>query len=524
MSPTPTPPARGSSMQHVIFCLTLLLSLITFAAGAPCQSYTNASPAPQRWSAVFGSAATLNGPLFITAPVVYDLTSQHVVGGVFVNATGALYVTDLGAGQSASLTTDFISVQGLLQVGASNCPLQSVFSFQMNGGAPMPYVAHATATPLLKAIVVWMGGSIEMHGAKGLTPSSGGSGTSWTRLEGSLSTGATVATLADNVHTGSINDWQVGDRIIVGTTDYDPYQTEQVVITSFPAANRVSFSPPLLYNHFGAWTLGSDQRASIGLLSRNIILTTTVERWSGTSDAATAPGTLGTHIMLMSGFVACHVEGLDIQYGGQGDFQARYPFHWHLVGAAPAGTYFRASTVENSLFRGVTIHGTQYVTVEDVVAYNITGHCWFLEDGAEWGNVINHNLAALVRLKSTGFYLGSDKEPFGLSTYWLTNPNNTFTNNVAAGSEGTGVWWELRALVEGPSSQLGLYTGYQPYRAPQGPMLNNIWHSMYHGGNMEGDPFDGTDNVPAPNPTPQGPTHSQPTHHPRILTPPQLSP
>ena len=493
-----------TSTLHVGATLTLAfacLSLLSVVAGAAsCQSYTGLSPAPQLWSTVFGTAATVTGPLYVTSPVVYDVSAQHVVGGIFVNASAAFYVQDRGAGQSASLTTDFISVQGLLQVGSSGCPLQSVFTFNMNGGAQMPYIAHATATPMLKAIVVWMGGSIELHGAKGLTAPAG-SGVSWTRLAGNLAAGATVATLADHVHTGSINDWQVGDRVIVGTTDYDPYQTEEVVVTGFPAANQVSFSPALLYAHFGSWTYGSDQRASVGLLTRNIILTTTVERWTGTSDPATAPGTLGTHIMVMAGFVACHVEGLNIQYGGQGDFQARYPFHWHLAGAVPAGTYLRASSIEDSLFRGVTIHGTQYAVVEDVVAYNITGHCWFLEDGAEWGNLINHNLAALVRLKTTGFYLGSDMQPFGLSTYWLTNPNNTFTNNVAAGSEGTGVWFEMRSAVEGPSYLTGLYNGYQPYAAPQGPMTNNIWHSCIHGANMEGGGFDPQDNVPPPNPT-----------------------
>ena len=152
-----------------------------------------------------------------------------------------------------------------------------------------------------------------------------------------------------------------------------------MVITGFPGGSKVSFSPPLLYSHFGAWTYGSDQRASIGLLSRTILITTNVERWSGSSDPAGSPGTLGTHVMLMNGFAACHVEGISILNGGQGDFQARYPFHWHLAAAVPVGTYLRASSIEDSLFRGVTIHGTQYAVVEDVVAYNISGHCWFLE-------------------------------------------------------------------------------------------------------------------------------------------------
>ena len=222
MSLTSTPPratGRGRMLNAVLALLSLASLLSSAAGAASCQSYTAVSAAPQLWSAVFGTAATVSGPVYVLSPIVYDVTAQHVVGGIFINTTGAIYVQDHGSAQSASLTTDFISVQGLLQVGSASCTLQSVFSFQMIGDAPMPYIAHSTATPMLKAIVVWMGGSIELHGAKGLVAAPA-SGASWTRLEGNLAIGATVATFADNVHTGSINDWQVGDRIIIGTTDY----------------------------------------------------------------------------------------------------------------------------------------------------------------------------------------------------------------------------------------------------------------------------------------------------------------
>ena len=199
--------------------LLLLFLSLGVAAGQSCQSYDGLSPVPQRWSSVFGSAASLTGPLFLTSPLIYDVPSQQVTGGVFINATGALYIQDGAASQAASLTTDFISVQGLLQAGSASCPLQSHFTFTMQGGAPMPYLMHATDTPMLKAVVVWAGGALELHGAKGLTAPNG-EGVSWTRLEGTLAAGATSMTLADVVHSGGINDWQVGDRLFIGTTDY----------------------------------------------------------------------------------------------------------------------------------------------------------------------------------------------------------------------------------------------------------------------------------------------------------------
>ena len=58
----------------------------------------------------------------------------------------------------------------------------------------------------------------------------------------------------------------------------------------------------------------------------------------------------------------------------------------------------------------------------------------------------------------------------------------------------------MRGAVEGPSSLTGLYTGYQPYTAPQAPMTGNAWHSMIHGINIEGGGFDPNDRVPPPNP------------------------
>ena len=39
------------------------------------------------------------------------------------------------------------------------------------------------------------------------------------------------------------------------------------------------------------------------------------------------------------------------------------------------------------------------------------------------------------------------------ATFWLTNPNNTWTHNVAAGSVRSGYWFEVMASVRGPSKK-----------------------------------------------------------------------
>ena len=78
-----------------------------------------------------------------------------------------------------------------------------------------------------------------------------------------------------------------------------------------------------------------------------------------------------------------------------------------------------------------------------VVCYDNIGHAYFLEDGAETGNVFEGNLGLATRRPATGEQvLPSDVAP---ATFWITNPDNTYRRNVAAGSSGFGFWFALPA-------------------------------------------------------------------------------
>ena len=61
-----------------------------------------------------------------------------------------------------------------------------------------------------------------------------------------------------------------------------------------------------------------------------------------------------------------------------------------------------------TITRCVTIHATDNVVIQSNVAYNITGHCFYLEDGVEQNNTFNGNLAVYVKPKLLGDRLGSD--------------------------------------------------------------------------------------------------------------------
>eukprot|EP00039_Didymoeca_costata_P010556 m.142342 g.142342 ORF g.142342 m.142342 type:complete len:1233 (-) comp14877_c0_seq4:243-3941(-) len=60
----------------------------------------------------------------------------------------------------------------------------------------------------------------------------------------------------------------------------------------------------------------------------------------------------------------------------------------------PRGKHFMTDcSVQNSFYRCVSLHGTNNIEVTRNVAFNIWGHCYYLEDGVEERNTITYNLA-----------------------------------------------------------------------------------------------------------------------------------
>ena len=94
------------------------------------------------------------------------------------------------------------------------------------------------------------------------------------------------------------------------------------------------------------------------------------------------------------------VEGVEFNRMGQNMTLARYPIHWHLVGDA-RGQYIKNASLHDTYNRCVTVHGTNFLRVENNVTYNTVGHCFFLEDGIEHGNEFIKNLAIQTKCHTT---------------------------------------------------------------------------------------------------------------------------
>ncbi|QLG45720.1 G8 domain-containing protein [Costertonia aggregata] len=353
--------------------------------------------------------------------VVLD-TSTPNLGSLTIN--GNLIFKDI----DLSLSARWIMVHGLLQIGTEEIPFQSNATITLTG--PKEDINTMGG----RFLATMMRGSLEIHGASA-------SKLSWGQLEGSLSPGATSLTL-DQEPTG----WKIGDKIAIAPSGYDPFEAEEVTISGI-RDKTIYFSPALQYMHFGELQEYEgkilDERAEVVMLSRNILI-------QGDSDSK--ENRFGGHIMVMVNSGPVHVEGVEFTKMGQPGIEARYNFHWHLAGDRN-GDYIKNSSIHHGLQRGVVVHQTNNVLVENVVAYDIQNHVFIpAEDGNEINNTFKDNVALLVRKPDKGFFAfprdgagGSTQGEQRVAGFWMRNPHNNLIGNHVGGSErGTGFFFDAR--------------------------------------------------------------------------------
>jgi len=345
-----------------------------------------------------------------------------------------------------SLTVGWIIVNGQMRIGTEAHPYRHRALITLTG-SPGDGDVDGMGNKVLGVT-----GILDLHGE----PRPG-----WTRLSAPAEQGATQVVLQ------AATGWRAGDRIVLASAGYDQNQTEEAIVAS-AGGRTVSLTQPLRYPHDGDVAtisgVGVDERTEVALLSRNI----TVQ-----GDTGTAPG-YGGHLIVLAGARA-RVEGVELFQMGQRGRLARYPMHWHVAGDV-TGQYFRRNSVWHTFNRCVTVHGSDNAVVSDNVCYDHTGHGYFLEDGAESGNTIVRNLGLFSRVpQGSDLFLPSDSRP---SEFWITNPDNTISDNVAAGSRGFGFWCAF------PAAPTGLSTGQPdlPRTTPLRQFSGNSAHSNGSGG------------------------------------------
>lgn len=273
--------------------------------------------------------------------------------------------------------------------------------------------------------IVCCGGRMDLHGAPLLR--------TWIKLGADAKKNEASLTLADTVP-----GWKAGDRIIITATeqhgnDATKSLTEERVIQAIDG-RAVTLDKPLEYAHLGS----GDYRGEVANLSRNVIV-----------ESADPAGVRG-HTMYHRNS-AGSLSYTEFRHLGKKDTLGRYSLHFHLIGDTMRGASVIGNSIWDSGNRWLTIHGTNHLIVRDNVGYKSVGHGFFLEDGTEVQNVLDHNLAVGAR---QGKRLPKQVLPFDANEgagFWWANSLNTFTRNVAADCDLYGYRYEAT-----PSSALEL--------------------------------------------------------------------
>ncbi|XP_046367425.2 cell surface hyaluronidase-like [Haliotis rufescens] len=285
-----------------------------------------------------------------------------------------------------------------------------------------------------------------------------------------------------------VTSWRPGDHIFITSTDYLWGQLETAIVRNCTTChrNQVQIDLEAAYMHWGDMIDGVDERAEIGLLTRNILIQGRMENTCPPSNGNCdkfSYDTFGGHLEFVRGYKNVHIEGVELTRMGQQTEKGFYPIHFHMchdidkIGGYSDPAWIRQNSIHHSFSRCVTVHGSHGATVQDNVAYDHLGHCYFLEDGGEKRTVFDGNLGAATK---HGSILPSDIE--NPATFWMTSPLVYLRNNVAAGGDGIGIWYVFPEEPQGPSYGLGFLQRDEARHTALLEFNNNVGHSNTHYG------------------------------------------
>ncbi|WP_424962811.1 G8 domain-containing protein [Ekhidna sp.] len=445
---------RTTTTRHI--ALLILLLLVPALSSAQVIAKNNPSNPvwsdPDSWigSTIPGSGDEVEIPTGVTIYIDQDAEVESIL------IHGELIATN---DQDLYLTANYILVQGdgaKFIWGTEADPYTAKGVITLRGNDPALDI-HTIGSKFIGAIEE---GSIIMHGEERLA---------WTQLSATADAGSTDIQVVD------ATDWRIGDEIIIASTDYSALQAEIRTITEVTGAGRtIHLDVPLDTLHYGEMqyfhggTLELDERAEVGLLTHNILIRGEEADESG----------FGGHIIVKDMGSSAYISGVELYHMGQKGLLGRYPFHWHHAHDV-TGQYFKNSSVHHSFNRVMTVHHTSNALIQDIVAYDHIGHGFFMEAGSERGNIFDHNLGVLTRkpewderVQRHDRLEDDDHSRHFPATFWITNPDNTFINNAAAGSEGSGFWMlALEYVIGDPTNTL------VPGDLPIREFRNNRGHS-----------------------------------------------
>ncbi len=363
--------------------------------------------------------------------VVFEKDSADMTfGRITIDTGGTLAITDKIAFEGGvHATTTGIDVKGgSLLVGSKDCPIgtlkpEDTVILRFAGNKPTDCGAFDLSTPscagYIKGIQVepatpgGTGGTLAMYGLRGVESHSG---VSWTYLSQpagnaikfSKANGVLAPPPRDKnvIYTAARVDqgpaaWRSNDWIAVATTSFSPWETEFVQINKVepdkdnPGAtgSKITLQQGLQFYHFGGpdpgdpstdanynadakTNYGVDERAEVGLITRNIILTSD-------SDEPGKTRHWGGELKFLKGFSAVELQGVELQKFGKEQLGS-YPIHFHMDGDLSKTTVLiDSNSIDHSYNKCITIHSSSNLSITNNVCARITGHIFYEEVGDE---------------------------------------------------------------------------------------------------------------------------------------------
>jgi hypothetical protein len=487
--------ARSFQPQALALIIVVIAMVLDPAAGRAAVScghsgYTKLSTVSGCLGA--GSSCTISSKVYVDQS--FTRVGGQPLGSLTIAAGG-----ELAFPSDASTRVEVANISingGTLRIGAPECPISGGNLVELDFYGTNPGTLTCGDSSTFDKGICFVNGRLSIIGAKGVetmpTP-----GVSWTHLRcpaGPIEAygagnglaapvqGAAGACPGDAVTLaiqGKV-DWAQNDWIVVGGTGYADDQAEFVkigTITPNGGNTDITLTTPLLHYHFGGVSpnsatgsciagdgktieppsfcagakrnYGVDERAEVGLISRNVRLSgrqaweanatyetgativatvsnqayvfqaTTGGLSGSTPPAFPASGTVtdnavtwtnegysnaagdlhwGGEIKLLAGAAAAKsvtIEGAELEEFGK-DQLGSYPIHFHMVGTVPSvrdgGPIVAYNSIHHGYNKCITVHMTDGVAITGNVCARVVGHLFYLESGQETGNTFTSNL------------------------------------------------------------------------------------------------------------------------------------
>ena len=366
-----------------------------------------------------------------------------------------------------------IVVDGIFRIGTPECPTHHPMTVTFAA-------ARAEAASYQNGLLVQGSGRAEFFGAT--------ANHTWTRLRATAEAGSSVIVLQDAI------DWSVYEEIMVTTSIWKDEMDNQNEVRRIAAIDTnqrvVQLDRPLWFRHYG----GLEYQSEVALLWRPILFR---------GDQANHADSYGGHTIAMGVNATYRAVSVRGERMGQLNIMAKYPFHMHMMyGAGGQRSYFQQLACVHCYYRCYTVHGTNDTLVRKNVAFNTSGHTYYLEDGAEMNNVLEFNLAAFIHpigkpaaggaqsgesfTEDEGAILPADHTASG---FYIPNPYNRLRGNAASGG-----WSGFSFPVFDTTLKLSAGLALIPKEKPMLEFDGNTAHSsgyfwndagcIYHGGRL----------------------------------------